>query len=131
MKINDDSLCSQETYLADVSITVQISAKVNASLRRSACIPHPTHARLCSWLRVLCGRPAPACARRSKHAARARRWQAIFGRGRVAERSIVELELGIDRKPTNMRSKMLTEAERVEHIDKYLQSRHKCDDLAA
>ena len=52
-----------------------------------------------------------------------------YGRGRVAERAIVELELGIDRKPTNMRSKMLTEAELVEHIDKYLQSRHKCDDF--
>ena len=57
------------------------------------------------------------------------RWQAIFGRGRVAERAIVELVLGIDRKPTNMRSKMLTEAELVEHIDKYLQSHHKCDDF--
>ena len=55
------------------------------------------------------------------------RWQAIFGRGRVAERAIVELELGINR---NMRSKILTEVEIVEHIiDKYLRSCHKCDDF--
>ena len=49
------------------------------------------------------------------------RWQAIFGCGRVAERAIVELELGIDRKATNMRLKLLTEAELVEHIEKRLE----------
>ena len=60
------------------------------------------------------------CARMRTREQACGRWQAIFGRGRVAERAIVELELGIDRKPTNMRSKMLTEAELVEHINKYL-----------
>ena len=64
-----------------------------------------------------------ACVRTRKQARG--QWQSIFGRGRLAEGAIVELELGIDREPTNMRSKMLTEAELVEHIDKYLHSRHK------
>ena len=94
--------------------TVQISAKVNSSRRRSACVPHPTRARLSSWLRVLCGRPAPVCARGSKHA----------GDGKQFLRAIVELELGIDRKPTNMRSKMLTEAELVEYRKVWLISAH-------
>ena len=51
-------------------------------------------------------------------------WQLIFGRGRAGERAIVELELGINRKPKNMQSKMLVEAELVEQIDEYLYSSH-------
>ena len=38
----------------------------------------------------------------------------------LPEGAIVELKLGIDRKPKNMRSKVLLEAELVQKIDKYL-----------
>ena len=42
----------------------------------------------------------------------------------LPEGVIVELELSIDKKPTNMRSKALMEAELVEQIDKYVYSSH-------
>ena len=37
----------------------------------------------------------------------------------LSEGEIVELKLRIDRKPTNMRSKVLLEAKLVQKIDKY------------
>ena len=52
------------------------------------------------------------CARGSKHAD-----MAIFnflGVAELPEGAIVELELGIDKEPTNMQSKMLVAAELVE-----------------
>ena len=42
----------------------------------------------------------------------------------LLEGAIVELELSINKRPTNMRSKMLEEAELVEQINKYLYSSH-------
>lgn len=42
---------------------------------------------------------------------------------------IVELKLGIDRKTTNMQSKMLIEAKLAEQSDMYLYSSHKRDNF--
>ena len=47
----------------------------------------------------------------------------------LLEGAIVELELSINKKPMNMRSKMLKEAELVEQITKYLYSSHGRGDL--
>ena len=44
------------------SYTVQTSGEVNISHRQSVCILHPARSRVSSWLWVLCGRSAPACA---------------------------------------------------------------------
>lgn len=48
---------------------------------------------------------------------------------KMLEGAIIELELSINKKPTNMRSKMLKEAELVEQINKYLYNSHGRGDL--
>ena len=47
----------------------------------------------------------------------------------LPEGAIVELKLRIDRKPTNMRSKVLLEAELAPKINKYLHSSHRYGDF--
>ena len=65
-------------------------------------------------------------ARGSKHVGDSNQFLGVV---ELPEGAIVELELGIDRKPANMRSTMLIEAELVEQIDKYLYSSHKRDNF--
>ena len=47
----------------------------------------------------------------------------------LPEGAIVKLKLKIDRKPTNMRSKVFLEAELAQKIDKYLNSSHRYGDF--
>ena len=47
----------------------------------------------------------------------------------LPEGAIIELELSINKKPMNMRSKVLMEAKLVELINKYLYSSHGCGDF--
>ena len=81
------------------SATVQTSRKVNVSCGRSACVPHPARGQVASWLWVLCGRLAPTCARGSKHAGNGNQFLGVV---KLPEGAIVELELGINKKPTKM-----------------------------
>ena len=48
----------------------------------------------------------------------------FVGMVELPEGAIVELELSIDKKPTNMLSKVLVEAKLVEQINKYVYSNH-------
>ena len=49
---------------------------------------------------------------------------------KLPEGAIVELKLSIDRKPTNVQSKVLLEAEQVQQIHKYIiYSSHKYGDF--
>ena len=66
------------------------------------------------------------CACGSKHAGDGNQFMGVV---ELPEGAIVELELSINKKPTNMRSKVLMEAELVEQINKYLYSSHGCDDF--
>ena len=65
-------------------------------------------------------------ARGSKHAGDGNQFLGVV---ELPEGAIVELELSIDRNPTNMRSKMLIEAELAEQIDKYSYSCYKDDNF--
>ena len=67
-------------------------------------------------------------ARGSKHAGDGNQFLVVV---ELREAAIAELELGIDRKPMNMRLKKLTEAELAEQIDKYLYSSHRCDNFGS
>ena len=68
------------------------------------------------------------CAHGNKHAGNGNQFLGVV---KLPEGAIVELELGIDKKPTKMRAKMLIEAELVELINKYLYSSHKHGDLGS
>ena len=66
------------------------------------------------------------CTHGNKHAGDGNQF---FGVVELPEGVIIELELGIDRKPTNMRLKMLIETKLAEQSDKYLYSSHKRDNF--
>ena len=66
------------------------------------------------------------CTRGSKDAGDGNQFLGVV---ELPEGAIEELELGIDRKLMNMRSKMLTEAEL--YIDKYLYSSHEHDNYGS
>ena len=53
----------------------------------------------------------------------------FMGVVKLPEGAIVQLKLSIDRKPTNMQSKVLLEAEQVQQIHKYIYSSHRYGDF--
>ena len=75
---------------------------------------------------MLHGQSASTCAHESEHAGKG---DQFMGMVELPGGAIVELKLRIDRKPTNMRSKVLLEAELVQKIDKYLHSSHRYGDF--
>ena len=58
-----------------------------------------------------------ACTHGSKHADDGNQFTGMV---ELPKGMIIELELRIDKKPTNMQTKVLIEAELVEQVDKYL-----------
>ena len=64
--------------------------------------------------------------RGSEHAIEGNQFMGVV---ELPEGAIVELKLRINRKPTNMRSKVLLEAELAQKIDKYLHSSHRYGDF--
>ena len=75
---------------------------------------------------MLRGRPASARARGSEHAVEGNQFIGVV---ELPKGAIVKLKLKIDRKPTNMRSKVFLEAELTQRIDKYLYSSHRYGDF--
>ena len=65
-------------------------------------------------------------ARGSEHAVEGNQ---IMGVVELPEGAIVKLKLKIDTRPTNMRLKVLLEAELAQKIDKYLHSSHRYGDF--
>ena len=65
-------------------------------------------------------------ARGSEHAVEGNQFMGVV---ELPEGAIVKLKLKIDRRPTNMRSKVLLEAELAQKIDKYLHSSHRYGDF--
>ena len=61
-------------------------------------------------------------ARGSKHTGDGNQFMSVV---ELPKGTIIELELRIDKKPTNMRTKVLIEAELFEQVDKYLYSSYK------
>ena len=100
---------------ARVTCIVETSRKVNVPESD----PHPACGRLSSLVWVLCGRSAYVEA-----STRATAINLYMGVVELREGAIVELELSINKKSTNMRSKMLKEAELVKQINKYLYNSH-------
>ena len=76
---------------------------------------------------MLCGRSASMHARGSEHTGEDNQ---LVGLVELPEGAIVELKFRIDRKPTNMQSKVLLEAKLVQKINKYLHSGHRYGDLS-
>ena len=79
---------------------------------------------------MLCKRSVDAAratsARGSEHAVEGNQFMGVV---ELPEGAIVKLKLKIDRRPTNMRSKVLLEAELAQKIDKYLHSSHRYGDF--
>ena len=76
---------------------------------------HPASC-LQSTIFLAAGTMRVTCARGSKHACNGNQF---MGMVELPKDAIVELELSIDKNPTNMQTKELIEAELVEQIDKY------------
>ena len=82
----------------------------------------------CPWSNIFlaAGTIRATHARESKPTSDDNQFLGVVG---FSEGVIVELELGIDKKSTNMRLKILTEAELAEEINKYLHSSHQRDNF--
>ena len=72
--------------------------------------------------------PQSTCASGSKHTGEGNQFMGVI---KLPEGAIVEVELSIDKKSTNMQSKVLMEAELVEQINKYVYSNHGRGDFGS
>ena len=86
---------------------------VNVTHEWSTGVLYPARGRLSFWLQVHHGWPV--------HAGDGNQF---MGMVELPENVIVQLELSIDKKPMNMQSEVLVEAELVKKINKYLYSSH-------
>lgn len=67
---------------------------------------------------IQCGPSALTCAHGSEHTDKGNQFTCM-GMVKLTKCEIIDSKLSVDRKPTNMESKMLLEAELYEKLDKY------------